>query len=159
MTTLQNNPPFSTGDQLKPALLPAIMVECFNITKDLAVRVVGALPENLCCQLTQALEPIFVAKAKKRARLIAAKNQNPLEQNSAQPRKRNLQTREKVAAMADVSHNSVDRVQYLLTHASPEILAAVRANKGEGQISINKAYLYVRHQKEVAMIRLIEGRS
>ncbi|MDR0610698.1 MAG: hypothetical protein LBG58_11350 [Planctomycetaceae bacterium] len=80
---------------------------------------------------------------KSKERQLAALKQNTVPQNSAE-RITSKETRQELAEIADVSHDTINRVEYILEHADEETKEKLRRN--EKGTSINKEYNRLKKQ-------------
>jgi len=86
-------------------------------------------------------EPLFAAKAKKNIQIRKGNQPGATSQNSAKLDK--IDTREEIAKIAGVSHDTIARVKKIKELAPEEIIQKVRNN----EISINKAYSDIKRQE------------
>jgi ParB-like chromosome segregation protein Spo0J len=87
-------------------------------------------------EIALKLKDAIAAKAKER-QLASLKQNNTVPQNSAE-RITSKETRQELAEIADVSHDTINRVEYILEHADEETKDKLR--RGEKGTSINKEY-------------------
>jgi N6-adenosine-specific RNA methylase IME4 len=89
--------------------------------------------------LALQLEDVFKAKAKENL----GKNQYSSPQKSAETKP--IETRQEIAKVANVSHDTISKVKKIEATASPEIKAKVST----GQISINEAYKEIKKEEKI----------
>lgn len=93
-------------------------------------------------RLALRLKPILVEEAKKRQQATQF-GANAAVQKSA-PREGGSKVRDELAKAAGVSHDIIDKVQFIENNATPE----VKERLSKGEISVNKAYTTVREEKQ-----------
>lgn len=91
-------------------------------------------------ELALRFEPMIKAEAQKRM-LSGKKADPPL--NSAQGRRGRFDTRDEIAKIAGVGHDTIDKTKKILAEGTEEQINAVRS----GEKSINKVYNEIRPQK------------
>jgi hypothetical protein len=98
-------------------------------------------------EIALKLKDLIASKAKERQRAAGgdrkSENAKSLPQNSAEAIS-NKETRHELAEIADVSHDTLNRVEYILEHADDETKAKLR--RGEKGTSINKEYNRLKKQ-------------
>ena len=102
--------------------------------------------------LALQLEDVFKAKAKENL-VLSGENYGKGTQISAYPIIQKVETRQEIAKVANVSHDTISKVKKIEATASPEIKAKVST----GQISINEAYKEIK--KEEKEINFIEKKK
>jgi len=93
------------------------------------------LPSHERVRLVLALKPLIMKKAKEKQ-----SEAGQLRQKSAQAP---VKTREELANLAGVSHDTIHKVEIIEKEASPEIKEALR----KGKMSVNRAYKSLRAEK------------
>lgn len=94
--------------------------------------------------LALQLEDVFKAKAKENL----GKNQYSSPQKSAETK--SIETRQEIAKVANVSHDTISKVKKIEATASPEIKAKVST----GQISINEAFKEIKKEENEVKINI-----
>ena len=102
--------------------------------------------------LALQLEDVFKAKAKENL-VLSGENYGKGTQISANPIIQKVETRQEIAKVANVSHDTISKVKKIEATASPEIKAKVST----GQISINEAFKEIK--KEEKEINFIEKKK
>ena len=102
--------------------------------------------------LALQLEDVFKAKAKENL-VLSGENYGKGTQISANPIIQKVETRQEIAKVANVSHDTISKVKKIEATASPEIKEKVST----GQISINEAYKEIK--KEEKEINFIEKKK
>lgn len=98
--------------------------------------------------LALQLEDVFKAKAKENL-VLSGENYGKGTQISANPIIQKIETRQEIAKVANVSHDTISKVKKIEATASPEIKEKVST----GQISINEAYKEIKKgEKEINFI-------
>ncbi len=99
-------------------------------------------------ELALKLKDVIMAKAKERQRAAGgdrkSENAKSVPQNSAEPK----ETRQELAEISSVSHDTVSRAEYIAEHADEETKQKLRS--GEKGISINKEYNRLRAERNAA---------
>ena len=96
-------------------------------------------------ELALKLKDVIMAKAKERQ--LAGLKQNTVPQNSAERK----ETRQELAEISSVSHDTVSRAEYIAEHADEETKQKLRS--GEKGVSINKEYNRLRAEEKYAAER------
>lgn len=95
-------------------------------------------------ELALALKPLLAIEAKRREMATRIRNgKSPKSTgglNSAHPPKSNKRTNKKLAEIAGVGHQSIQRSAVIKTHASPEVQQALR----DGKTTINHEYTRIK---------------
>ena len=99
--------------------------------------------------LALQLEDVFKAKAKENQAIQFKGNSLPLKSAEVKP----IDTRQEIAKIANVGHDTISKVKKIEATASPEI----KAKASTGQISINEAYKEIK--KEEKEINFIEKKK
>lgn len=94
--------------------------------------------------LALQLEDVFKAKAKENL-VLSGENYGKGTQISANPIIQKVETRQEIAKVANVSHDTISKVKKIEATASPEIKAKVST----GQISINEAYKEIKKEEKI----------
>ena len=98
-------------------------------------------------EIALKLKDAIAAKAKERQRAAGgdrkSDNAKSLPQNSSEANM-SKETRQELAEIADVSHDTLNRVEYILEHADEETKEKLR--RGEKGTSINKEYNRIKKQ-------------
>jgi DNA modification methylase len=102
--------------------------------------------------LALQLEDVFKAKAKENL-VLSGGDKKSGTQISANPIIQKVETRQEIAKVANVSHDTISKVKKIEATASPEIKAKVST----GQISINEAFKEIK--KEEKEINFIEKKK
>ena len=93
--------------------------------------------------LALQLEDVFKAKAKENQG-----NRNDIKQISAESKP--IETRQEIAKVANVSHDTISKVKKIEATASPEIKEKVST----GQISINEAFKEIKKEENEVKINI-----
>ena len=99
--------------------------------------------------LALQLEDVFKAKAKENL-VLSGENYGKGTQISANPIIQKIETRQEIAKVANVSHDTISKVKKIEATASPEIKAKVST----GQISINEAFKEIKKEENEVKINI-----
>ena len=102
-------------------------------------------------ELALRFEPLLKAQAKERQATSTGGNAPQLVQNSSQAGC-GEKTREKIADIAGVSHDTIKKVKKLVTSADDETKQRLR----RGDVSINKAYTDLMHKEHDGEVKICE---
>jgi len=99
--------------------------------------------------LALQLEDVFREKAKENLKLSAEKTNTPL-QISANPIEiKSIDTRKEIAKIANVSHDTIDKVKVIQANATSE----VKQKLSSGTMSINEAYKEIKKEEKIEETR------
>lgn len=99
--------------------------------------------------LALQLEDVFREKAKENLKLAAEKTNTPL-QISANPIEiKSIDTRKEIAKIANVSHDTIDKVKVIQANATSE----VKQKLSSGTMSINEAYKEIKKEEKIEETR------
>ena len=94
-------------------------------------------------EMALKVKPYIEERAKERSRANLKQNAGSTEVQNSAPREKEGKTVEKLAEKANVSRNTIQRVEKILEKAEPEVIEKARS----GEISINQAYQTVKPAK------------
>lgn len=95
-------------------------------------------------EMALKVKPYIEERARERSRANLKQNAASTEVQNSAPREKGLKTVEKLAEKANVSRNTIQRVEKILEKAEPDVIEKARS----GEISINQAYQTVRPAKK-----------
>lgn len=95
-------------------------------------------------EMSLKVKPYIEERARERSRANLKQNAGSTEVQNSAPREKEGKTVEKLAEKANVSRNTIQRVEKILEKAEPEVIEKARA----GEISINQAYQTVKPAKK-----------
>lgn len=125
----EHNLPFKTMEKEFASREDAI---CWIITNQFGRRNLSAGERSI---LALRLEPIYKAKAKER--MLATQNNKSAKQISAELVEKG-ETRNQVAKLAGVSHDTIDKVKKIIDHGTPEQVERIK--KGDKGNTVNTVY-------------------
>ncbi len=104
-------------------------------------------------ELALKLKDVIMARAKERQRAAGgdrkSENAKSVPQNSAEPK----ETRQELAEIGGVSHDTVSRTEYIASHADEETKEKLR--RGEKGTSINKEYNRLRAGEKAVAVKSV----
>ena len=95
-------------------------------------------------EMALKVKPYIEERARERSRANLKQNAGSTEWQNSATREKPIRTDEKLAEKANVSRNTIQRVEKILEKAKPEVIEKARS----GEISINQAYQTVKPAKK-----------
>lgn len=95
-------------------------------------------------EMALKVKPYIEERARERSRANLKQNAGSTEWQNSATREKPIRTDEKLAEKANVSRNTIQRVEKILEKAKPEVIEKARS----GEISINQAYQTVKSAKK-----------